>query len=433
MNTRHVILALLMILLLSSPCVPVFADGMMKNLLKDYADIGEDAYVREESQTCYIKPTLFGQEMMLTVNLASSMENALWIFPVPASPNMIKIGITDEAPSLQGVNVKDTAASIFGITEQMLKFSQLYPLIPLRIRRGGSSYSMGLFLKEYDNIGESSSVSITQSISQYGLTTELIKTKDTEALDQYLQSHGGDLTDDDRELFEDYIDSGYSFVVSFPSESEPEHRRVSISISFPTRRLYFPLKLTSVYDSYSIPVHIVVRGYATPRLYSKIQGLTDVEYYCRGVCTWEDNTEYGVKYTSIKIVSRASNYIEDLWIERSPPVRLLYYDVMAHHPEASLFISLLLVSVFSGLFTGILFFREKANFLEFFKLGAFNMFTILGLAFMLYWVEFIEIRGKTRWILTGKHGVDVSKFVFIALYFVVFMATSSFFMLLLKI
>ena len=406
---------------------------MMMNLLKEYADIGKDQYVLEESQTCYIKPTLFGQEMLLTVNLASSMENALWIFPVPASPNMIKIGITDEAPSFQGVNVKDSAASIFGITEQMLKFSQLYPLLSLRARGGGGSYSMGLLLKDYDNMGESSSVSISQSISKYGLTTELIKTKDTESLDQYLQSHGGGLSDDNKGLFEDYIDSGYSFVVSFPSESESEQRCVSISISFPTRRLFFPLKLTSVYGADSIPINIVVRGYNTPSLYTKIRSLTDVEYYCRGVCTWENDTEYGVKYTSIKIVSRASNYIEDLWIERTPPVRLLYYDIMAHHPEASLFISLLIVSVFSGLFTGILFFREKVNLAEFFKLGVFNTFTILGFAFMLYWVEFIEIHGKTKWILTGTHGVNLSKLVFISLYFVVFMATSSFFMLLLKI
>ncbi|MCW4011765.1 MAG: hypothetical protein NWF07_02105, partial [Candidatus Bathyarchaeota archaeon] len=92
----------------------------------------------------------------------------------------------------------------------------------------------------------------------------------------------------------------------------------------------------------------------------------------------------------------------------------------------------LLVSVFSGLFTGILFFREKTSFIEFFKLGAFNMFTVLGLAFMLYWVEFIEIRGKTRWILTGEHGVNLSKLVFISLYMVVFLLTSNFFMLLLK-
>ena len=333
----------------------VSADGMMMNLLKDYSDVGEDKYVRETSQTCYIKPTLFGQEMLLTVNLASSMEDALWIFPVPSSPNMIKIGITDEAPSLQGVNVKESAMSIFSLTEQMLRFSQLYPILSLRAR-GGHTYSMGLFLKEYDNIGASSSVSIVQSISKYGLTTELIKADDTNSLDQYLQSVGGGLSDDNRALFQDYIGSGYSFVVSFPSESESEQRRVSISISFPTRRLFFPLKLTSVYGGDLIPIHIVVRGYATPRLYGKIEGRTDVEYYCRGICQWENNTELGIKYTSIKIVSKASNYIDDLWMERAPPVRLLYYDVMAHHPEGSLFLSLLIVSVLSGLITGILFF-----------------------------------------------------------------------------
>ncbi|MCW4011685.1 MAG: hypothetical protein NWF07_01695, partial [Candidatus Bathyarchaeota archaeon] len=327
-TAKHVFFNILMFLLLVSPCIPVSADGM---LLKEKADIGENTYVREESQTCYIKPTLFGQEMLLTVNLASSMEDALWIFPVPASPRNIKIGITDEAPSLQGVNVQESAASIFGFTEQMLKFSQLYPLLSLRIR-GGHSYSMGLLLKEYDNMGASESVSITQSISKYGLTTELIKAEDTESLDGYLQSHGGGLSDDNRELFEDYIHRGYSFVVSFPSESESEQRQVSISINFPTRKLFFPLKLTSVYGADLIPINIVVRGYVTPKLYTALQSRTSTDYYCRGICEWENSTELGVKYTSITIVSEASNYIEDLWMERTTPVRLLYYDVMAHHP-----------------------------------------------------------------------------------------------------
>jgi len=59
---------------------------------------------------------------------------------------------------------------------------------------------------------------------------------------------------------------------------------LGVSITFPTDKIYFPLKPTSVYGSQKVPIVIYVMGHVTPDIYPEIEKDTQVNYF---VHSWD--------------------------------------------------------------------------------------------------------------------------------------------------
>ncbi|MDY6966145.1 MAG: hypothetical protein SVM80_09305 [Halobacteriota archaeon] len=126
-------------------------------------------------------------------------------------------------------------------------------------------------------------ITIHEHIEKMGLVTELVTAEDGRAFYDYLTDKGLDLPSDSRSVFDGYIGEEYTFVVSwifdvekFKEESATEDmygrtiNTVGVFIKFPTDKIYFPLKPTSVYGSREVPILIYLMSHVTPKLYTKI-------------------------------------------------------------------------------------------------------------------------------------------------------------------
>lgn len=130
-----------------------------------------------------------------------------------------------------------------------------------------------------DNLDIEEKIIIHEHIEKMGLATELVTAKDENTFYNYLEEKGLDLPPDSKLILNKYIGEEYTFVVSwifdveeFKKESATEDvydrygiydstsslSTVGVSIKFPTEKIFFPLKPTSIYGSQKVPILIYV-------------------------------------------------------------------------------------------------------------------------------------------------------------------------------
>jgi hypothetical protein len=342
-------------------------------------------------------------------NAAASARQLTWLFPIPAPAESARIDIMRAFPWFTGVPVdaavdrelKDAFAAMRGM--------QIYPL-PFAV----------VFMPAVFGAAGAGDVQVRERVSRYGLTTELVGAKDAAALEAYLGQRGVSLPAGARALLDDYLGKEYSFVVSWISDlpafrnatqedaagpgwrGYDPARLVSVFVSFPTDRIFYPLKLNQLAGDARIPALIYVAGHVTPER-SPGAAAANVTYFTNGAIRLGEASDVpalqrffqqdasltqmdflkhvrsgSLKYTKIAIEAPASALNDDLWMRPGAPLPVRLKDAVAHLPFAAWFALFLLLSGLASLAAGMLAFRGQVGRRKLFLWGAWNALTLLG-------------------------------------------------------
>lgn len=402
---KKIFLCFIFLFLLSVSATSVLADGFIHIYDKDMWGL-----FTEEQQFCVINYKDGFQNMILTVDTGEELrgQKAVWIFPVPAKPEKIVINIIKGFPYLSGYDVEDKVDQSISDAFTLMRATQIYPLPLLFVRPMYAGSSKGLENKlPVDGIG---GVTVYESIEKMGLTTELISAKDGSSLTNYLANKGLNLESSSKAILDEYVGQEYSFVVSWISDIEKfkqEQRNqttgyrgmrrgnsIGVFITFPTDKLYFPLKPTSVYGSERVPAVIYVMDYVEPNLYNDIKADGQVNYFFqRNYRPQEELKDFfnnqetinDLKYTKIKINSPSKYLTQDLWMDISTPTKIQVADTINRfwfYPALLIFI---IASCLASLIAGLIIFRKDSpSLLKFTIFGLWNLLTLIGLTIVSY-------------------------------------------------
>lgn len=187
---------------------------------------------------------------------------------------------------------------------------------------------------------------------------------------------------------------------------------IGVFISFPTEKIYYPLKPTSVYGSLRVPAVIYVLDYVIPELYIGIKADSEVKYFFENY--YRPNKELkdfffgqekieNLKYTKININPPSKYLTQDLWFEISTPFRVKFANFISRF---SLYWGLLLfiiLSCLASLIAGLIVFRKtNISKSKYFFFGLFNFLTLIGFSIATYFLKTKEVSQKVKQIISKE-------------------------------
>ncbi len=353
------------------------------------------------------------ENLLLSVSLDWTLQGnrSVWIFPVPAQPQDVRIDVLKGFPTYDGTRIQDKYAMTVGTVAFASASYATFPLTTpfvLAGLAGGSAH--GGFAGAPP--AASGDIVVYERVEKRGLKTEVVSAKDADALANYLASQGLAVPSKSLGMLDDYIVKDYSFVVTsvqnvteyreqFPAKARGISGHfyrdsgsddiLGVFVRFPTDRIYFPLKPTRAYGNRTIPLLLTTNGFVTPVLPPGISPQASVEYLLQDTYTppaalgnfFNDRREIApYSYTRIMIAVPAENYTDDLWLDQSTPPgiparlwMIRYYPVIG----AGLYI---LLSAVAALLAGLLVFqRGSVTPGQLLRHGLWNCVTLIGLVY----------------------------------------------------
>ena len=327
------VIALALLLLSASVC----ADGMVVRPVN-----GEWHPYRESSQRAIINYENGYENLLLFVKTEGNpqTEKFVWIFPVPSKPEQIEITNLKGFPNFYGTeqkgqfktNLMILAGSNFVAAFPPVALLALVFIVSSPI--GGPAYdaTIGIKGRGYD---------IWKHIDRFGIATEVVTAYDSERFYRFLAARGTNLSSDAKQRIDEYIGLDYSFIVSWISNPE-EYRNqgsstyydepIGVFVRFPTEQMYYPMKMTGIYQDSYVPTTIDIINYREPEIYQNISKETTVGYY------FSDRLQYGLneeksirtvfngtipqqlRFTRISINTQARYFVQDLWIANNASI-----------------------------------------------------------------------------------------------------------------
>lgn len=461
---KKALISLILLILLVSPLA--FADGGLWIRDRDRWDLYD-----QEQQLASIDYKDGYQNMLIQINIDDQVhgDKAVWIFPVPAPPEKVAIDVMKGYPIFEGDNIKNELELTVSGMGLLYAFYSTFPfsmiLFPLFTAMGSAgSYASARYNEEFNQLFHTGDwdVTVHEVIEKMGITTELITTRDATSLQGYLNSKGLDFPEDSKEMLNEYIGKDYSFVVSYIDDIDRFKRWsagssvyhssydyygydntekiwrgniMSVSLRFPTEKVFYPLRLTSVYGSKSIPMEINVAGHVSPELYPEVKQGSEITYYENSSGWYYEGYK---TFTKIKLNAPSKYMTKDLWISPMTPINVGWASFLINFPWLWGIILYALLSCISSLAAGLFAFKEdfhKIGRNKLFFFGLFNFLTIVAFAVATWQLKTKSIDPKIKADLKKK-GVDVSvkdnrKFVFVGLFIVIFLCLTFFSMVLL--
>jgi len=390
----------------------VSADGMMFTKSKDAWYLQP-----EQSQFATIHYENGMENLLISVNPGSELNGnrAVWIFPVPATPDKVRIDILKGYPQFTGNNLEESYSSAITTSTTV---QILYATFPVPVFCGGAALLLSTFILagSTGNAGNmelasrvyTTGVEVHAHVEKSGFVTEVITATDANALQKYLVSIGMDEKRDERKFLQGYIGNNNSFVVSYISDlkkfkaqstvksvygsstSSGLENEIGVFARFPVEKIYFPLRPTAVYGSRQVPVLIYVTGFTNPELYDSIRQDSEVTYFIQGDFTsgvdlapfFNGKTSISwLKFTRIKITTASDNFTEDLWIDPNPPLNIAFKDLYLQAYGIISVVVYVIFSMIASLLAGILAFRKKTIGNQTLLIhGLWNCATFIGLA-----------------------------------------------------
>ncbi len=399
MNTtlKHFCIILIFIFTLLSLTSFASADG----ILLYYNSTSSHWYLQNISRELAVINYENGFEnMILAVDPSNlSGQRAVWIFPIPADPSGVVIHNQLGFPSFGWQSITDTAKYKFLCVMNLIKLSQIYAL--------PSTYETFYYFCHGFHCSSPQCISLSvdldghNNMTNLGLQVEVVSTKDENAFYAYLTSKNLSLPENIKPFLNPYFDKDYSFVIAYvPNVSKFKQDNVisllrkekiypfGISITFPTNKIYFPLRLTAVYGSEKIPINLYIIGQVTPEIYQGIKEYSFITYSTKNSYHVPDKLLYFLNgkhirsfgfSTIISINAPSNTFNEDLWIENSAPFRIHIDDLITYYPFFWMILLFLLLSCTSSLLAGwIAFRRDSPSKLKLFLFGLWNFLTLIG-------------------------------------------------------
>lgn len=281
------------------------------------------------------------EHLLLSIDIKTRDRGAVLVTPIPAAAEKVVADILAETPDFSGYDIALRAERNLEGIQATLMATQLYP-IPLWIvgEMFATSFGMETELaavptsKADDRVG----VDVYQHIEKEGMIAEVLSAKTSDALYEYLTAKGLHVAKDSIPIFRDYIRDDYSFVVAWIDSTKDTVSAKSLSMSFPTDRIYYPLKPNSAYEGGQRNTKkILVAGYVRPLLYAGIDAEDDTHitylYSEKGLSIKDVIDEpNGFGFTSITINADPQNMREDLYFSSVAPFRVYLAHAISMYP-----------------------------------------------------------------------------------------------------
>lgn len=206
------------------------------------------------------------------------------------------------------------------------------------------------------------------------------------------------------------LDSKYSYPAYYPSPVSTTNT-IGVSVTFPTDKIYFPLKPTSVYGSEQIPILVTVMGHVTPELYPEIQQ-AQVNYYTQSYYSVPSELEYffndkttiySLPYTTIKFTTPAKYLKDDLWISNVAPAHVAMSGFVYNNPWLFGIMFFAIASACASVSSGMLIFRNDVSWKKLALWGLWNFLTIIGFAIATIFMKTREVESKLAKQLQDQH------------------------------
>lgn len=170
-----------------------------------------------------------------------------------------------------------------------------------------------------------------------------------------------------------------------------------ISVTFPTKEIYFPLMPTSVYGSKIVPATIRVIGFVSPRVFEDIKSYVKTEYYYDKFSNnnFNDNLKFFhespepiVLYTKIEINAPSKFFTDDLWFDDKAPL-INYFVTFLISNQRNWGVALFLFcSILASVIAGFTVFKDlRWNPLKLILFGLSNCLTLLGLIIVVFLID----------------------------------------------
>lgn len=209
-------LFLLLPLIIVSPSTAK-ADGMLVEPFSNRWDFAD-----ESAQNALITYKDGTEKMLISIGYNQNAK-AVWLFPVPALPDQVRLDVVAQAPELSGgFEVGEQLKYNTHKSVEIMMNAQIYPIIMnglLIARYGGNGgVSSGLSGELTLSTADSQSfdgVEVSEHIEKEGLISELITAKSAEALQQYFKKQNLSVPDSAVSAFKNYVGGNYSIVASW--------------------------------------------------------------------------------------------------------------------------------------------------------------------------------------------------------------------------
>lgn len=250
------LLAVLAVLLLP---LPAFADG--KSFYETKKDTSSYETAPQNHQRAVISFDDGIEKMLIAVNYRDEVgARGLWIFPVPGTPDKVRIDLTDVFPVFHGLDRRPKANGIIDKSMMWMRASQLYPFALQFLFPG----EMGKKKRDEGPQG----LEVHQVVEKFGLRAEAITASSLEALADHLRTGELNVPREELEAFRPYLTGKYVLIVvriasreEVARTFESNEREPCLFVEFPTEDGYYPMIPTASYGPMWIPVTLYVIGH----------------------------------------------------------------------------------------------------------------------------------------------------------------------------
>lgn len=367
--------------------------------------IGNWGFVEEGTQVALINYRHGVEKMIIKVTTVKPARDVFWLLPIPAPPDDVKVEIITSFPHLYGTDVFFLAKDDLRTVNYFLIGSQIYPLPFIATPKRKPFYEPPLSPGAMGPPAKGPSVVVHEHIEKGGITAEKITAKDGKALYQYLRNQGLNIAENSIPILNHYIGQDYTFIVSWISSisSEESSTTGGIYLTFPSSRIYYPLKPTSVYGAKGVEVSLYLIGYYQPFLEEGRRLNTYVSWEVGRFLGSERRmadflpTEHWWKtrFTYISLSAPAKEFTSDLWIEPRPFGKAHYADFITTYSfPIGLFIYLI-SSLSAGYIAGFVALKRFRNApMNYIYLALANCASLAGLIFVTLFLPRARIKDE---------------------------------------
>jgi len=262
MTRFHWLLLTPLLLALAAPSA--LSDGKAFILFRDW---GAYRSVLENEQIAAIAHKDGVQRMVIAISFkAAEDDSALWIFPVPGTPELTKVDVVDTFPLFRGENPVNKLLGAVSTFMTFARATQIYPAI-----------IEGALLPA---LGTSHGVLVHREVEKSGIHAEVISADSVESLAKHFTEKNSPISSDELKVYERYLAGDYVLIAAWISSLEkvrsdfPEYARGRVLASsrwpclyveFPCERPFYPLIPTSDYGEEYVTIELCLAGAFQPQ------------------------------------------------------------------------------------------------------------------------------------------------------------------------
>lgn len=314
-------------------------------------------YVPEKEQRAFIEWEAGRERLFVATRIADTKGPALWLVPVPASPEQVLAEPVEQFPHVV------TSFSEVEKAQEILKAKAagtvfLNGLLPPFLC---CPFALGTTAnKTFSSISET--VEVHQHIEKLGMIVEVLTAQSTDALDKYLSEKALGVKASQITALEPYLRKNFSLICAWPSQPGQPLSARAVRLEFPAPRVFYPLQPSRVYDE-EIQTAIYVRGWWQIQQRRNLPGLhcgykmgrvteISIEQLGKPMAALLSNTEKSVEepLTRVELSGLPQGWTDDLeLVEGTPPAISLAQAIGSKGPVEGMIASSILGVVLAWL------------------------------------------------------------------------------------